>query len=188
MWETEEMMLSNTAYHSGNGSMVYTVKMMKRKKGTCKNKIPLLYVLYIGGGKYLKITAWILDLKRIYVKDIPVCLNWFFCDSFQQVCITREDVTKHQKHELYLNLSGGERYLVPGYNDRAAEDEGVAHGEVCGPYDQAQETPPSLWQHLCTHQHKHRQKHAQAAAHHAHKGTVFQCILFQQQETEIREK
>lgn len=31
MWEREERTLSTTAYHSWNGSMVYTVKMMKRK-------------------------------------------------------------------------------------------------------------------------------------------------------------
>ncbi|TNN22526.1 hypothetical protein EYF80_067360 [Liparis tanakae] len=38
MWDREEMKLSTTAYHSWNGSMVYTVKMMKRKKGTWKHE------------------------------------------------------------------------------------------------------------------------------------------------------
>lgn len=37
-WDNEEMQLSTTAYHSWNGSMVYTVKMMKRKKGTCERE------------------------------------------------------------------------------------------------------------------------------------------------------
>lgn len=34
MCDTEEMTLSTTACNNWKGSMVYTVKMMKRKKGT----------------------------------------------------------------------------------------------------------------------------------------------------------
>lgn len=72
-------------------------------------------------------------------------------------------------------------YLVPGGHDLGpTEDEGEAHGEVCGPHDESQQEPPSLGEHVRAHQPEHSQEHKQAAAHHTQKGTVLGCFLLQQ--------
>lgn len=79
-------------------------------------------------------------------------------------------------------------YLVPRYNNGSSEDESVAHGEMCGPNNQTQKMPPFLWKYLCAYQYKYSQKHTQAAAHYAHKSTVFQCTLPQQQKRKTHNK
>lgn len=113
---------------------------------------------------------------------------WLF--QCWQLCVASEDNTikvtcnknvNLQQKQSYFTLLERWAYLVPRYDDGATKDEGVAHGEVCGPYNQAQQMPPSLWEHLCTYQHENGQKHTQAAAYHDHKGTVFRCTLVQQQ-------
>lgn len=53
-----------------------------------------------------------------------------------------------------------------------------------GPDNQAYQKSPSLWEQLCTDQHEHSKEHTQAAAHHAHEGTMFLCPLHQQPERE----